>query len=189
MTRGGKNVSPAFLLLAALVVFFDSTGTASSALPAIIIHEMGHAAALRLCGCGIRRLKIGLTGLTMDYSGVLTKKGEIFSALAGPCAGVVFAGLAHFLGVTTDNSFLLSTADISLLLSIFNLLPALPLDGGRALACAAGARTAAAATFMVGAVMLLAGLVFVARGYGAAMLLCGGWLSLYSCKLSSNDVK
>lgn len=189
MTRGKLCVSPAFLLLASLVVFFDSTGTAPAALPAIAVHELGHAAALRLCGCGIRRLNIGLFGLTMDYSGALTKREEIFSALAGPCAGVLFAVPARFIGMLSDSRFLLSTADISLLLSVFNMLPALPLDGGRVLARAAGERAAAAAAAAVGAVMLAAGLVFIARGYGAAMLMCGGWLLLYSCKLSSNDVK
>ena len=58
---------------------------------------------------------------------------EVIILLAGPAAGLALALVSSMLGNLTTNGFLLYTAGISLVLTVYNMLPALPLDGGRAL--------------------------------------------------------
>lgn len=189
MKRFHIYASPQFLLFAALLFFFDTTGLVSAAVPAAAVHELGHVLALWLCGCRIRKLEMKIFGFSMDYSGNLTRGQEVFSALAGPMGGFIFAALSHLAGTMLESVFLLCTADISLILSVFNILPALPLDGGRILSCLAGEQRAAWVTAAVAVAMMFSGLMLMAKGYGAALLLSGAWLSLYSCKISADVVK
>lgn len=189
MRRFQIYASPQFLLFAALLFFFDTTGLVSAAVPAAVVHELGHVLALGLCGCRITRLEMRILGFSMNYSGSLTRGQEILAASAGPMAGIIFAALAHLTGTGLKSEYLLCTADISLILSIFNLLPALPLDGGRVLACVIGERRAIWATTAVACALMLSGLLLITKGYGAAMIVSGGWLSIYSCKMSADVVK
>ena len=57
----------------------------------------------------------------------------MFILLAGPVAGLALAFACSKLGNDSANDFFLRTAGISFALTIYNMLPALPLDGGRAL--------------------------------------------------------
>lgn len=189
MKRFNVYASPQFLLFAALLFFFDTTGLVSAAVPAAAVHEIGHVLALRVCGCRIRKLEMKVFGFSMDYIGNLSRGQEVFAALAGPVGGIIFAAVSHLAGTVFESDFLLCTADISLILSVFNMIPALPLDGGRVLSCLAGERCAAWVTTAAAAAMMFAGLMLMIRGYGAALLLSGVWLSLYSCKISVGVVK
>ena len=65
------DISPAALLIFALLWFFDGDGIYAAALPAVAVHEAGHALFLRLAGLKIRRLSFGLAGLEMDFCGRL----------------------------------------------------------------------------------------------------------------------
>lgn len=177
MSRFRVDISAPFILFAALLFFFDGTGLVSAAIPAIIVHELGHAAAIGLCGCRVTRLDMRLLGFSLDYWGELSRGGEVFAALAGPAAGLAFAMLTFVAGRELESRFLLCSADISLLYSLFNLLPALPLDGGRALSCIAGETAAKCCACAVSCALLFAGLFLLSRGYGIALLVAGGYLA------------
>lgn len=183
------SVSPQFLLLYALLFFFDNTGLVSALVPACAIHETGHMIALVLCGCGIRNIKMCVSGFTMDYSGVLSKKQEIFCALMGPFFGLLWSLAAISAGKSSDSVFLICSAYISFLLSVFNLIPTLPMDGGRVLCCVVGEKAAYTISTVLDVVLMLLGLYLISRGYGTALLFAGLWLILYSCKSGSDDVK
>ena len=79
------------------------------------------------------------------------------------------------------------SAGVSILLSLFNLLPALPLDGGRivlALSCAAlgekrGERVTEGLSLFVGAALLACGFWLMLRRRGLAVLAAAIWLLLY----------
>ena len=70
------------------------------------------------------------------------------------------------------------SAGMSLVLSAFNSLPALPLDGGRALAALAGERAAWTVSFFASAALLTAGTALAAAGCGFAALIAGAALCL-----------
>ncbi len=95
----------------------------SAWLVAIVFHELCHICAVYLSGGKIFRLKIGENGICMD-STPLTEGKRLFCILCGPLGGLLPVLLSQWLP---------RIAICCWVLSIYNLLPFLPLDGGRAL--------------------------------------------------------
>lgn len=89
-----------------------------------LIHELGHLAAMKLWRVPIEAMSIGAAGAKIR-TGAMNHKQEIRCALAGPLTGIVFA--------LCILRILPQTAVVSFLLSLINLLPLYPLDGGRVL--------------------------------------------------------
>lgn len=178
------TVSSSFLLLAAVLYFFDDSGLLSAVVPAVVIHELSHLLALRCMGASVTRISISVTGFCMDYCGVLTEREEMLAALAGPVGGLLGAVLCSAAGMISGSLFWDCCAGVGVILSGFNLLPALPLDGGRALFYLTAERygTASAVRLLngvgiaVSSVLLLAGLIVLLRGYGAAVAAAGFWI-------------
>jgi Zn-dependent protease len=57
--------------------------------------------------------------------------------LAGPVLGTVGSGVCLLIGELTNSDFFRALAYIGFLINLFNLLPVVPLDGGRAMAAMA----------------------------------------------------
>lgn len=170
------DISAGALLVFALAYFFDGSGMLSALLPAVAVHETGHAVALLAFGASLRRLRLDIFGLSLDYRGRLGTGALLCSALAGPAAGLLYAFPA--MGAS-DRGVKMSGA-ISLLLSAFNLLPALPLDGGRALSALCAARTVRRCSRAT-ALLLMAGGLWALFEYGSlSLLVMGGWLLVYN---------
>jgi stage IV sporulation protein FB len=123
----GLTVSPGFLLLAAGLYFVGGGGALTAFLSAALAHELGHLTALLVTGASIRGLRLTVCGLVLDYSGALTSIQEVGIVAAGPVAGLGFAGLC----VVLDTPYFAYAGAIALLGTMFNLLPVLPMDGGR----------------------------------------------------------
>ncbi len=121
------TVSPGFLLLAAALYFIGGLGALAAFLAAALAHELGHLAAMFITGAGIRRLRLTACGPVIEYGGDLTRQQEIGIVAAGPLAGILFACLCFL----TDIPYLCYVGAIALLAAMFNLLPVLPMDGGR----------------------------------------------------------
>lgn len=121
-TYWGKGVAAALLL-------FTS----------VVIHELGHSVVAIRHGIGIASITLFIFG------GVARLKGhpqnprvEFEIAIAGPAASIFLSGcfaLVAVAGWGTAESLAVTSylARINLLLAVFNLVPALPLDGGRIL--------------------------------------------------------
>ena len=129
------RISPFALLAASLMYFFDEEGLYAAMLPAAAVHELGHFAALKSGGIRLRRLSFGAGGLEMDYWGSLSGLTGAAAIAAGPIFGLIY-GLLVF----SHLEYFRLSGWISLALSLFNLLPVLPLDGGRLLTMAMGRR-------------------------------------------------
>ena len=123
-------MTPGFLLLLALLWYLDNgVGLLLWGLAACAAHETGHIAALRLMGRRPRTFRLTAAGAELDFgSGLLPYRKEWCAALAGPLANLILAAIAARAGL-----FLLS--GLSFGIGLFNFLPVIPLDGGRALSC------------------------------------------------------
>ena len=201
MKRPAVTVSSVFLLFVAILYFLDDSGLLSAVVPAVVLHELSHLLALRRVGAAPTRLSIGMSGLCIDYFGDLNAWEEIITALAGPAGGLAGALLCSQLGRMLASRFWTCCAGVGLLLSGFNLLPAMPLDGGRALFyCLSGRCSAAKARrilnvlgMLISISLILAGFFLFFRRCGIAVLAAGFWLLVLGvdapCKTPKVSIK
>ena len=102
----------------------------------LLIHEMGHVIQLRREGVpATAPLFIPFLGAVVGMKG-LPKNAwvEAKVGLAGPVLGTVGAAACLGVAVALDSDLLRALAYTGFLLNLFNLIPVLPLDGGRAAA-------------------------------------------------------
>lgn len=127
--RPRLEASPGFLLLLGALFWLDEgVGLLPWGLLACAVHELGHVAAARCFGGRVERLSLTAVGaeLSFSYWAPLTYGRDSLVALAGPGANLLLGGLFFWQGRHLP-------AVLSLGLGVFNLLPILPLDGGRVL--------------------------------------------------------
>ncbi|MGE0525824.1 MAG: site-2 protease family protein [Bdellovibrionales bacterium] len=128
------------------LALFSAVGLFAS----IIAHEFGHAWVGRQYGLPIRSIRLFIFGgvAEMDEEPP-SAKSEFLMAAAGPAASIgigVFLGMLGAIGWQLEWSFLINAiltylGAVNLLLALFNLVPAFPLDGGRILRAALWAWT------------------------------------------------
>lgn len=121
------EVSPGFLLLLGALFWLDEgIGLLPWGLLACILHELGHIAMAALLGGRVEALSLTAVGaeLRIEYSAPLSYGQDSLVALAGPAANLLAGGLALWLRWEP-------AAVLCLAVGAFNLLPILPLDGGR----------------------------------------------------------
>ncbi|MDF1609804.1 site-2 protease family protein [Hoeflea sp. YIM 152468] len=159
------KVDPSWLLIAALIVWSLSTSYFPGIFPgrsstlyivlgivamlgmftSLILHELSHSLVARSYG-----LKIG--GITLFIFGGVAEleeephdpKSEFQIAIAGPLMSLflsaLFYGLAHLAATGTEIGLVGAVFGylglINLVLAVFNMVPAFPLDGGRVLRAA-----------------------------------------------------
>lgn len=103
----------------------------------VLIHELAHALTARAFGWPTTRIVLNLWGGHTQFASFNASPGRsLLVALAGPAANFVLAGLGWgILQALTPGtvSYLLTTILVwaNLLVALFNVLPGLPLDGGR----------------------------------------------------------
>lgn len=179
--RSRLTVSPGFVVLLALLCYLDEgLGLLGWGLLACALHELGHVAAVRLLGGGVKGLRLTAVGaeLALDGARPLSYGREALAALAGPGVSLLTAGLA-----AGGRRFLL--AGLSLGQGLFNLLPILPLDGGRALGLLLSARLGedgaervlAAASAVLSGLLLGGGLILLRIFGNPTLLVTAGWLT------------
>lgn len=125
--------SPLFLLAAAITVVWWDRKCLPLFWLAASIHEGGHLFALRALGGRAEKICFRLTGAEIRYdSSHLSYGQEALLALAGPLANFLAAAiLALASGKGAAQTEL--AVGCHVVLGVFNLLPALPMDGGRIL--------------------------------------------------------
>lgn len=151
----------------------------------VVIHELSHCFVARRRGFAVRDIVLLPIGGASEISGLPgPPPDELAIAIAGPLASVGVGLVIAFLGYTTGVHLwpptLLSGAIVSrlmwanFLLAGFNLLPAIPMDGGRVLrALLARRRSDLRATVLAVRMGRLTGLVMAVVGLRYDL-----WLSL-----------
>jgi Zn-dependent protease/CBS domain-containing protein len=105
----------------------------------LLLHELGHALQARREGVEIEGINLWLFGGVAQFKGSFPSAGAEFRiAIAGPLVslaiGVLFILVAGFAGLPNAVDGIAAWLGFTnLILLAFNLLPALPLDGGRVL--------------------------------------------------------
>jgi Zn-dependent protease len=102
----------------------------------IFVHELGHVLELRRQGVPASApLFIPFMGAVVGMKQLPADAWrEAQVALAGPILGSIGAAAVWAAGEAYDSEFLVAMAFVGFLINLFNLLPIVPLDGGRAVA-------------------------------------------------------
>ena len=140
----------------------------------VLLHELGHAWAARVKGIQTRRVVLHPFGGFAELDDHPTGNTEIFVAAAGPAVNFALAGAS--LGLSMLVPFFWFPFIINLALGIFNLLPAMPLDGGKVLRAfwtrrhgyAAATSRALRVSRWIGGIMGVVGLIL--NSYGLALI-------------------
>ena len=132
------EVSASFLLLLGVVLLWMGGlwGVIAVALTfsSVLLHELGHAVVARRRGVPVSAIGLHFFGGAAQMAGApRTAQDEIAIAAAGPIVSLVLAGLGFAIGALLHAPFIALIGWINLVLAIFNLVPALPMDGGRIL--------------------------------------------------------
>jgi len=104
----------------------------------VLIHELAHSKVAQLFKIRIQRITLMFFGGAAQMESVGKKaKEEFLIAIAGPLSSLGVAGIFWALAKFLKTDMALITVSLSylfiinLLLAVFNLLPAYPMDGGR----------------------------------------------------------
>jgi Zn-dependent protease len=102
----------------------------------LLVHEMGHVIQLRREGVQASAPMfipfLGAVIAARSFGGNALAEARV--GLAGPILGSLAAGAVAAVAFATDSDLLRALAFTGFLLNLFNLLPVVPLDGGRAMA-------------------------------------------------------
>lgn len=165
-------------LIAALLLFAS-----------VLLHELAHALVAIQHGIPVGGITLHIFGgVSQLDSEPETPRVELLVAIAGPLTSFAIAGLSHGLGrVLAEPSWADALAGyvaaVNLVVGVFNLVPAFPLDGGRVLRAALWAWTGRldSATRIATRIGSAMALVMIAIGIVRAVagdVLAGLWLAM-----------
>lgn len=181
------EISGGFLLLLSLSGFLCGFRVPAAAAIAAAAHELGHLAVILRQGGTPKRIRLDISGVCLECAAEEPNvRQEFLRAAAGPAAGLLLWLLLR----GSDEAFLRSTASMSLMLSLVNLLPAEGLDGRRALYClCANAAPSAARETLLRALEWLCAAAAVTIGILSSpqLFLYGLWLILRTAGIRRCD--
>lgn len=167
------------------LAYWGAAAAAAAALLACLLaHEVSHAVAARRSGVPPESITLwALGGVAALREEPATARSALGIAAVGPAASLLLAGgfALATLGADAGEAPLLATAalrwlaTVNLLLGLFNLLPGLPLDGGRVLHALLWWRTGDRDRSTRTAAAMGRGLGYLLVGLGALQLL-SGWV-------------
>ena len=194
------HVSPTWFIVAA-VITFGFAPNAERALPglgagiyavtfafavflygSVLLHEISHALTARAFGLPVRGITLHFLGGHTEIERESPTPGrDVLISAAGPAVSLAVSGLAFVASVPVAQPIaeyiLLGLAFANLVVGIFNLLPALPLDGGHILRAIVWKVTGDEHRGTI--VAARAGQVLAAASLAAPFLIAGGRPSMF----------
>jgi Zn-dependent protease len=139
------EINLSFLILLGLV-FVAYGGLAgvmvvSLAFTFVLLHELGHAVVARALRVDVAGIELGFLGGAAKMTSLpRTANAELLIAAAGPAVSLVLGGIGMGLDAALHSPLFALVGWINLVIAGFNLIPALPMDGGRILRAALSKR-------------------------------------------------
>jgi Zn-dependent protease len=101
----------------------------------LLIHELGHLLAMKAYKYkDLNIFFIPLFGaITSGTKKDISQKQKVLISLAGPLPGIIIGSFIYANGYALGNDLYIQIGYIFIFLNLFNLLPVMPLDGGRIL--------------------------------------------------------
>jgi Zn-dependent protease len=155
----------------------------------VLLHELAHALVAVRHGIPVGGITLHIFGgVSQLDSEPDTPRAELLIAIVGPLASFAIAGVAHgvgrlFAGPSLADALAGYVGGVNLVVGVFNLVPAFPLDGGRVLRAALWAWTGRldAATRIATRIGSALALLMIAVGIVRAVsgdVIAGLWFAL-----------
>lgn len=160
--KGLSDATYVVMAVVASVLFFGS----------LLLHELGHAIQAEREGMRVEGITLWIFGGVAKFTGMFPSAGAEFRiAVAGPLVTVAIASVTLTMSAALPlpdavDGVITWIGSMNVILLVFNMLPAFPLDGGRVLRSALWARSGdfSRATHIAGA---------IGKGFGQ-FLMAGG---------------
>lgn len=151
---------------------------------AVIVHELSHLLALSIFGCRISSVLLSLKGLCIKYTDNEHYCERFISYMAGPLGGLIHFVFGELCGKAVLPEWFILSCRVSIFLSMFNIMPLFPLDGGYAadiiLSFLIGNDASSRILRIFGLVfsvsLMLSGLVCLVKDSGFGLSIAGLWL-------------
>lgn len=172
------------IFLLALAYALDTEDVFPYFVTATVLHELGHVLAVFLCGGQIRGFEPAPFGFSLRFDSMLSYWKDAIIAGGGAGMNLLTAFLlsvaAKYLPGRAD---WMLAAGVNVVIGFFNLLPALPLDGGRILYALLAQLTdvtralaiTRAVSFLIGVAVTAFGVyILIKTQYNMSILAVGG---------------
>ncbi len=126
------KISPLMVLLLVSYMLIEGTFSPLLFLAFSLLHEGGHLLAIRALGGNVRDFRGQGQGFGLSVEG-FSYRGELLAAAAGPLTSLLLGAFFGLLAVWKGSKGLWFCAFANGALAGMNLLPIMPLDGGRIL--------------------------------------------------------
>ncbi|MBN2497813.1 MAG: M50 family metallopeptidase [Deltaproteobacteria bacterium] len=141
----------------------------------VLVHELGHALVARSKGLPISDISLyPFGGMARMLAAPQRSGDEIAIAAAGPAVSFALGACLWILSAVSGQVVLWWMAEMNLVLGAFNLLPALPMDGGRILRALLARRMGYYRSTVLAARIAR----YLAMGLALAGVFLSGWLVL-----------
>ena len=124
---GFIRCSPLYVILCILSIVSENTGVFLNYIGALILHECAHCIMAGMLGCRVSSLELLPYGCRMNINNMNSPWDELMIALSGPVCSLICCMGCRYIPQAEE------FAQANMHIAVINLLPAYPLDGGRAI--------------------------------------------------------